>query len=130
MVPPQFQLKALQVLPHLILSTIWLSAPSEMILSSVLSKVMGWKRNSLLSQHKWIDMLTQQSYFHGGFNPIKPSVIAMEVFWFIFSKGLHFCLFYALLSAPTKFSFPYLRHAADRSGCCCISCLKLQSFMT
>lgn len=83
-VPARFQLKALQVLPHLILSTIWLSAASEMILSSVLSKVMGWQRNSLLPQHKWVDMLTQQSYFHGGFNPIKPSVVVVEVFWFGF----------------------------------------------
>lgn len=57
-----------------------------------------WDGRGILSQHKWIDMLTQQSYFHGGFNPIKPSVIVMEVFWFVFSKGLHFCLFYALFS--------------------------------
>lgn len=118
MVPPQLQLKALQVLPHLILSTIWLSAASEMILSSVLSKVMGWKRNSLLSRHKWIDMLTQQSYFHGGFNPIKPSVVVMEVFWFVFSKDLHGCLFYALFSH--KLFIFLLRHTANISDCSCI----------
>lgn len=121
MVAPHFQFKALQVLPHLILGIIWLSAASEMILSSVLSKVMGWKRNSLLPQHKWIDVLTQKSYFHGGFNPIKPSVIVVEVFWFVFSKGLFSVSF--LHFSPTKFSFPYPRPTTIISDCCYIFCL-------
>lgn len=66
-----------------------------------------WDGRGILSQHKWIDMLTQQSYFHGGFNPIKPSVVVMEVFWFVFSEGLHFCLFYALFSRKVFIPFTW-----------------------
>lgn len=76
-------------------------------------------------------MLSQQSYFYVEFNPIKPSVIVMDFFWLVFSKGLYFSLPYALFSVSIKFSFLTCKALQTEVVATTFStCLKLESFMT
>lgn len=48
---------------------------------------MGMGEEFSLSLHKWIEMLSQQSYFHIEFNPVKPSVTVMEFFWWLYLRA-------------------------------------------